>query len=257
MAVDCNGYITLPKYKEIQPEYSGMVEEVITKLISNFPDLVHSLYVYGSVATGQARLGKSDLDLTVIFNSEPNQITTDKLLVIQSELEKNNPIVSKIDFDCGVLPQVLDLKSIFSWGYWLKHHCVCVYGENLSLKFSPFKPSKAIAIAVNGDFLQILEKLTAKMRKTQDAKEQILLQRAVARKIIRSTNILRSDEDNDWPETLLEYRSRFNSRYPSLATDIDYFLEISSEPQGNIAEFIKRVKSFTYWLNTEFINQTD
>ena len=95
------------------------------------------------------------------------------------------------------------------------------------------------------------------MRKTQDAKEQILLQRAVARKIIRSTNILRSDEDNDWPETLLEYRSRFNSRYPSLATDIDYFLEISSEPQGNIAEFIKRVKSFTYWLNTEFINQTD
>ena len=39
------------------------------------------------------------------------------------------------------------------------------------------------------------------MRKTKDAKEQILLQRAITRKIIRSTNILRSDEDNDWPET--------------------------------------------------------
>lgn len=91
MAVDCNGYITLPKYKEIQLGYSGVVEEVITKLISNFPDLVHSLYVlyvYGSVATGRARLGKSDLDLTVIFNNEPSQITTDKLLVLQSELEK-------------------------------------------------------------------------------------------------------------------------------------------------------------------------
>ena len=257
MAVDSNGYITLPKYKEIQPEYSGVVEEVITKLTSNFPDLVHSLYVYGSVATGRARLEKSDLDLTVIFNSEPNQITTDKLLVIHSELEKNNPIVSKIDFDCGVLPQVLDPKSLFNWGYWLKHHCVCVYGENLSLKFNPFKPSKAIAIAVNGNFLQILEKLTAQMLKAQDAKEQILLQRAVARKIIRSTNILRSDEDNDWPETLLEYRSRFNSRYPSLTAEMDYFLEISSEPQGNIAEFIKRVKSFSFWLNTEFHTQID
>ena len=88
MAADCNGYITLPKYKEIQLGYSGMVEEVITKLISNFPDLVHSLYVYGSVATGRAGLGKSDLDLTVIFNNEPSQITTDKLLVLQSELEK-------------------------------------------------------------------------------------------------------------------------------------------------------------------------
>ena len=152
VAVDCNGYITLPKYKEIQPEYTSVVGEVITKLTSNFSDLVHSLYVYGSVATGRARLGKSDLDLTVIFNNEPSQTTTDKLLVIQSELEINNPIVSKIDFDCGVLPQVLNPKSIFSWGYWLKHHCVCVYGENLSLKFSPFKPSKAIAIAVNGSF---------------------------------------------------------------------------------------------------------
>ena len=97
------------------------------------------------------------------------------------------------------------------------------------------------------------------MRKTKDAKEQILLQRAIARKIIRSTNILRSDEDNDWPEILeilLEYRNRFNSRYPSLATDMDYFLEMSSEPQGNIAEFIKRVKSFSFWLNTEFHTQT-
>ena len=95
------------------------------------------------------------------------------------------------------------------------------------------------------------------MLKAQDAKEQILLQRAIARKIIRSTNILRSDEDNDWPETLLEYRSRFNSRYPSLTAEMDYFLEISSEPQGNIAEFIKRVKSFSFWLNTEFHTQID
>ena len=251
MAVDCNGYITLPNYKEIQPEYSGVVEKVITKLTFNFPDLVHSLYVYGSVATGRARLGKSDVDLTVIFNNVPNQITTDKLLVIQSELEINNPIVSKIDFDCGVLPQVLDPKSLFNWGYWLKHHCVCVYGENLSLKFNPFKPSKAIAIAVNGNFLQILEKLAAQMLKAQDAKEQISLQRAIARKIIRSTNILRSDEDDDWPETLLEYRSRFNSRYPSLTAEMDYFLRMSIEPQGDIVNFIKRTTSFYLWLETE------
>lgn len=88
--------------------------------------------------------------MTVIFKYEPDQTIKEQFATVQSVLEKNNPVISKIDFDCGLLEQVLDPDNVLSWGYWIKHHCRCVYGEDLSHRFQAFKPSKAIAVAVNG-----------------------------------------------------------------------------------------------------------
>lgn len=252
MALDQNGFIALPKSNKLQPEFSNVVAHVVTTLKQCFPELIHSLYVYGSVAEGRAKAGKSDLDMTIIFNYEADQVATAQLTAVQHRLEKNNPVVSKIDFDCGLLREVLHSDSILSWGYWLKHHCVCVYGEDLCRQLPAFKPSKAIAVAVNGDFLPVLEKLIAQMQSSSDENKKRQLQRAIARKAIRATNILRLEHDKDWPETLEEYRLKFNARYPALAEEMDYLLTISNEPQGNIVDFKRRVMAFARWLNVTF-----
>ncbi|MFS7240791.1 nucleotidyltransferase domain-containing protein [Serratia proteamaculans] len=252
MALDHNGFIAVPKSNKLQPELSNVVAHVVAKLKKSFPELIHSLYVYGSVAEGLAKAGKSDLDMTIIFNDEPDQVTVAQLKAIQCGLEKNNSVVSKIDFDCGLFQQVLHPDNQLSWGYWLKHHCVCVYGEDLSRRFHAFKPSKAIAVAVNGDFLPVLENLIVQMQSSTDENKKLQLQRAVARKAIRATNILRSEHDKDWPETLEEHRFRFNARYPALAEDMDYLLAISHQPQGNIADFKRRVMAFARWLSVSF-----
>ena len=255
MPLDQNGFIVVPKSNTLQPEFLTVVEHVVTKLKQCFPELIHSLYVYGSVAEGRAKTGKSDLDMTVIFNYEPDQVTIAQITTARYGLEKSNPVVSKIDFDCGLLQQVLHPDNILSWGYWLKHHCVCVYGEDLSRKFHAFKPSKAIAVAVNGDFLQVLEKLIAQMQSSADENTARQLQRAIARKAIRATNILRTEHDIDWPETLEEHRLKFNTRYPALAEDMDYLLTISNQPQGDIADFKRRVIAFSRWLDMTFNSQ--
>lgn len=255
MALDHNGFIALPKNHKLQSEFSNAVAHVVAKLKQSFPELIHSLYVYGSVAEGRAKAGKSDLDMTIIFNDEPDQVTAAHLTAVQCELEKNSPVVSKIDFDCGFFQQVLHPDNQLSWGYWLKHHCVCVYGEDLSKQFHAFKPSKAIAVAVNGDFLSVLENLIVQMQSSTDENKKRQLQRTVARKAIRATNILRSEHDKDWPETLEEYRFKFNSRYPALAEEMDYLLIISNEPQGNIADFKRRVMAFARGLNVSFNNE--
>jgi hypothetical protein len=255
MAVDHNDSISQPKRAEIQPVFSHVIECVVTNLTHYFPELIHSLYVYGSVAEGRAEAGKSDLDMTVIFKHAPDQATKEQFATVQSVLEKNNPVVSKIDFDCGLLGQVLDPDNVLSWGYWIKHHCHCVYGEDLSHRFQAFKPSKAIAVAVNGDFMQVLGKLVIQMKTSSDENKKLQLQRSAARKLVRATNILRSEQDNDWPDSLQEYRTKFNSRYPALAEDMDYLLEMSTEPRGGIADFEKRVMAFAHWLSSEFNSQ--
>lgn len=256
MAVDDNGYITRLACNKRQPEFSGVVTDLVTKLTCAFPDLVHSLYLYGSVAEGRATAGRSDLDVSLIFHDKPDGMTSEHLAAVKRELEINYPVISKIDFDCGLLHQVLHPENKFSWGYWLRHHCVCIYGDNLGDRFESFKPSKAIAIAVNSDFRQVVEQLIAQTDATTDETVRLQLQRAVARKLIRATSILRDEQDQDWPETLNEHRVKFNLRFPALAEDMDYLSAIGHEPDGDIATFKNRVMRFVAWMDVVFREQS-
>ncbi|MFZ4214711.1 nucleotidyltransferase domain-containing protein, partial [Pantoea endophytica] len=222
MAVDKNGFISLPIFSGFQPVFSPVVAEVVQQLRSAMPDLVHSIYVYGSLVEGRATEMLSDLDLTVIFRREPDELTQEKITTIKFEVEQRYPVISKIDIDPGVLDTVMLPANADRWGYWLKHHCICVYGEDLRDRFEPFKPSRKIAVAVNGDFFTELNGYISQMKSTLDPSQRHSLQRAAARKAIRSTNILRDENDMDWPATLEEHRDKFNDRYPALAEEIDY-----------------------------------
>lgn len=158
-------------------------------------------------------------------------------------------MVSKVDFDIGELSEVLAVENRNSWGYWLKHHCRCIYGEDVGQRFTPFKPSKAIAVAVNGDFSSVLGKYIEQLTLLTEGNKQKHIQRAAARKMIRSTHILRTDADTDWPETLDEYADRLVARYPHKANDIDYFLRESTAPADNVPSFILHLSAFIRWLD--------
>lgn len=134
MAVDKNGYITCSKPSQQPSAFSQVINDVITRLNNNSPELIRSLYLYGSAAEGQEVAGSSDLDMTIVFTRDLDQANADRLDSIRTEIEVDNPVVSKIDFDSAPLTQVLNPKNQHSWGYWLKHHCLCVYCEELSRK---------------------------------------------------------------------------------------------------------------------------
>lgn len=252
MAVDKYGFITLPNFRGFQPAFSQLVADVIQTLTMTFPDLIHSVYVYGSLIDATATEWLSDLDLTVIYYREPDADATAKIDVVKTALEQDHPVVSKIDIDPGVLEEVMLPANDIRWGYWLKHHCVCVYGEDLRDRFEPFRPSKEIAVAVNGDFIEVLNGYVALMKPTLKPAQRHVLQRSAARKAVRSTNILRENNDQDWPVTLKELGEKFNDRYPALAEEMDYLLSISHRPGGDIMVFASRITTFSYWLNAEF-----
>lgn len=252
MAVDKNGFILLPDFRGFQPAFAPLVTDVVQKLTASLPELIHSIYVYGSLVDGTAKEALSDLDITLIYRREPDAEAVAKIDAIKSSLEQDYPVVSKIDIDPGVLEDVLLPANEKRWGYWLKHHCICVHGEDLRHRFNPFRPSRDIAVAVNGDFLAVLNGYIALMKPTLEPAQRHGLQRAAARKAIRSTDILREDNDRDWPMTLKEHGEKFSERYPALVEEMDFFLSISNRPRGDIMVFASRIRTFTYWLNAEF-----
>lgn len=201
------------------------------------------------MATGQAKPFVSDLDLSMVLQ---RPATTPELAAIESAriaVEKRHPEVVKVDFDIGVLADVLSPARELDWGYWLKHHCRCVLGEDLSERFEPFKPSRAIARAVNGDFDVVLGKYAERIAILDEDAQSAKLQREAARKLIRATNVLRSIEDQTWPVSLQAHHAAFRRRFPSMEADLDFFMREATDPAAKREEFVRRLMGFTEWMS--------
>ncbi|MEX9755968.1 nucleotidyltransferase domain-containing protein [Providencia vermicola] len=225
MAVDENGYISTLNNNTTQTTYQGIVSFVQAELLAEYGEAICSIFIYGSVARGHAIPSISDLDLCVIFNNNISENETLALEHIAQNSIQHFPIIPKIDFDIATKQEVLAPSNINSWGYWLKHHCRIIYGEDLSLFFPRFRPSRDIALAVNSDYHSVLLEYRQKIANTDDHSTYLTLSKQAAKKLIRSTNILRTFHDNDWPDTLSEHVSRLSGKYPKLEQQLPFFIE--------------------------------
>ncbi len=235
----------------IQPEFVDLVADARAAIASDLGEALDSLYLYGSVARGCARAGFSDLDLTVVLVRSLSGQESARLEQLRQDLQLRHKEVVKIDFDLGTRQEVLDPAHLYSWGYWLKHECRCIHGADLAQQFEAFEPSRAIAQAVNGDYVQVLNDYLQRIAATRDDSEALRLQREAARKLIRATNVLRPCSGGFWPRTLEEFAGCFSERHPELAESIDFFLIQARAPCMPKTLFSARLSSFLEWLHRQ------
>lgn len=249
MGIDADGFIETLDNAPIQGAFSPVLENACIRLGDDATPLVHSVYVYGSVATGLAVPGRSDLDLSLILNRTPSSSEKAVLEKIRLEIEANYPVVTKVDFDIGSLEDIASPDAGMAWRYWLKHHCRCILGVDLAAPILRFKPSRTLALAVNGNFRDVLADYAARIAASNSMALSQRLRREAARKAIRSTNILRGETDGDWPTTLEDHDARFCRLFPEKANDLRFFLDQSRNPSAPAADFIARLDRFAGWMD--------
>lgn len=232
----------------LQPEFAALLHAVRTRLRVLLGPQLDSLYVYGSVARGVARPGHSDLDLSLVVTEALTPQQTQQLDALARQCLAEYAIVSKIDFDVGVRSDVLDPQNLYSWGYWLKHECRCIDGQDLAAHFPLFAPCMAIAQALNGDYLQTLNAYSAKIAAAPTQPELRRLQKEAARKWLRAGNLLRSESDAHWPRTLPDYVHSLCLQYPDMADVAGYFLRQASEPDASADAFNAQLQWGVQWL---------
>ena len=72
--LDKDGFIqNLYSPKNIAPEFQGVVNAVIDSLLSELPNQIDGIYLYGSVPRGTAIVGCSDLDVSVVLATPVGQ----------------------------------------------------------------------------------------------------------------------------------------------------------------------------------------
>ncbi|RJF55038.1 nucleotidyltransferase domain-containing protein [Serratia inhibens] len=247
-----NGDIFIPTVTgfQLQDAFALVLAALTTGLPRQFPELIHSIYLYGSVARGEATPGVSDLDITLLLARPAAAVELQHIEQWRQNFQQQHAIVSKVDFDIGTVDQALKPSNLFSWGYWLKHHCRCIWGSDLSSAFPLFQPDRRIPQAVNADLRAVLEQYFQNIADERVPAELQRLKREAARKLIRATNMLRDPDSRFWPIALNDYAEQFLAVYPDRAAELEYLLAHAAGT-ANDAAFADNARGFLDWLERQ------
>ncbi|MCX2758589.1 nucleotidyltransferase domain-containing protein [Vibrio sp. Sgm 22] len=216
--LDKGGFIqNLYSPENIAPEFQDVVNAVIDSLLSELPNQIDGIYLYGSVPRGTAIVGRSDLDVSIVLSKSVGQKEKEVFKRLSDTIPKAYPQVSKLNIDPGCLSEVLQPKEKFHWQFWLKHCCCCVWGNDLSIEFPQYKPSIEIAQALNGDLSTFLEQMAPSFESMSDAD----VTKVIGKKLVRAAYYFIAEKDGSWYTNLSQCTAVAKRYYPEQSDDIE------------------------------------
>ncbi|MGE7826729.1 nucleotidyltransferase domain-containing protein [Paenibacillus sp. NPDC093718] len=228
--LDHNGFIVSDVSKDkIADVYTTCIHESIESLKHLFPQHLHSVYVYGSVARGEAIAIKSDLDLIAMFNTKLSSVKLAELKKLAGELSKNNRfIVRDVGIAVADYDYTLDPSNYYENAF-LKEICVCVYGEDLGERFGPYKLTSEIAIRFNGDIDEVLNRTLTRLT-TASGEDFKTITQSFARKLIRTYYSMVMERSQIWTTRLHEQSEVFLHHFPEKESIIRTLLNWVDKP---------------------------
>ncbi len=218
--VTADGMITTgARRNRISQQFLPVLEKAVEQVQALGAD--HSLYVYGSVATGMARAGSSDVDLVTI-GVEPLAATR-----LGSELSAQFALLCR-GVELGPA-QLQDYGGRGDEAYgnraFLRHYCVCLTGPDIARGWPDFPADKAAARGFNGDIGECAERWR---RELAGAPHPALLARRIARKTLLAVSGLVSIHDAIWTTDRVSSALRWGIVGPHLAGTLDQLIEWGS-----------------------------
>jgi uncharacterized protein len=250
--LDEDGYIRSDgSFSKITGRFRALLEIVQEKIVNAFESQLHSLYVYGSVASGTARPATSDLDILMVFKNEPTQQMRASVKELEHELSQSfRADLREVGLAVTFLAEVLQGDYQIGIKCFIKHLCICLYGADLGAEFPKFKPTRAVAYGLNGDIRDVIEK--AKHAMLDGSPETISkTTMSISRNMIRAAFCLVMEEANCWTTNLNDCCSVFTTYYPEQANQVQHLLQISKGAQVSYDELLSILNDFGRWLCDE------
>ncbi|VXC00567.1 DNA polymerase beta domain protein region [Exiguobacterium sp. 8H] len=239
LGTDDAGYvINQTSIHHIQPEFETVLFKAIELVKEAFDEQLHSIYLYGSIGRGTAVAGQSDLDLTVLVHED---VDATELVEQTEQLLMQHPEVIKIDYDIGRLDVALDPANRFEWGFWLRHLCTCVDGEDVSIQFPRMKPDVRVSEALNQDLISSIEAAKSKLLRGQMSH---LEKRSIVKRVIRGWYLTINVKDESFAATV----------EACLAILKLYF---SEDPRVEQGEVLLRQDDITNQQLLDYLNEID
>jgi uncharacterized protein len=240
--------------KKVSERYKPIVKDAKSQLL-DFSDKIHSIYLYGSVATGKAKSPNSDLDLVVVFKAKLTSKLKSELKNLEKSLSKKyQSIFREVGFAITYKNEVLRSKEALGWKFFLAILSVKIFGDNLFSKKMKFSPTKKLARSLHSDVAKNIEEAKKKIKSSND-KEAKLQIKSIMKKIIRTAFSIVMEDENYWTTDLGEMTKIFTKYYPEKKQQINVVLKMakSKSPDRKSATLI--LNNFGKWISLEFLKQ--
>jgi predicted nucleotidyltransferase len=251
--LDPEGYLEVScALEKIPPIFQPLLDESIALLQSTFATSLHSIYLYGSVATGHAQPAKSDLDLLVLFADAISPLHQAEIEQVAATLTASHlHLVREVGIGAASLHEALAKESLPGLGCFLKHLCLCVSGEDIRPLLPKFRPSIEVARGFNGDYAAVTQTMLTDLAQTDQTSVAQSVMRRLCRKTVRTGFSLVMPRLGRWTtdlETSVNYFCRY---YPEKRTQMALILSWIQHPPKDSASFLQTMKPLSDWLAAE------
>ncbi|NBM16550.1 nucleotidyltransferase domain-containing protein, partial [Streptomyces sp. GC420] len=199
---------------------------VVAALRDRAPEIfgrrLRSAYLYGSVPRGNARPGRSDLDVLLVLREEPTAADRADADALEKELDAG---FEEID-GAGILlysrARLLSEAERYDMGWFVACLCTPLLGEDLAEELPRYRPDGSLARGTNGDLARCLPRWRERLAHAgtdtgTDARtnaEVAALARAVCRKLVRTGFTLVMPRWQGWTSDLARCAEVFAGYYP-------------------------------------------
>ncbi|MGM0835122.1 MAG: nucleotidyltransferase domain-containing protein [Bacillota bacterium] len=253
--LDRNGFIVSDvSLEKIKYDYMQSIKDSVERLQKLFPRKLHSVYVYGSVARGDALQGKSDLDLLALFDGKLSQEQSTELKHLASELSHTYRfLVREVGIAIAYYDYALDPVNYYEQAF-LKELCVCVHGEDLRGRFCPYKLTPEIATSFNGDICEVVKRTLSRLE-TATTVEFKAISQGFARKLIRTYYSMVMARSQIWSTRLHEQAEIFLHYFPDKKPIINTLQEWIEQPPMDRTTVIDSFKREGKWACENFVRE--
>ena len=198
--------------RNVSSEFRPVLEKAVEHL--DLIDGTHSLYVYGSVATGCARVGSSDVDLvTVGLDPALSRKMAERLTAGFSSLCRGVEVGPAQPSDYEGAGDEAHGNRVF-----LRHYCLHLAGPDPRLALPDYPADRAAARGFNGDIGLHADRWR---KQVVGAVDPAVLARRMARKTLFAVSGLVSIHDSTWTTDRFAAAKRWAAVRPSLAMPLD------------------------------------
>ena len=172
--------------------YRPVLDDCVATVTAAFGDRLDGLYLYGSIATGQARPPRSDVDLLALWRST---VDSGEVAVVAAALSgRHGALVREVGL-AQATPESMRLEADQAF---LKHYCLPLAGRDIRPGLPRFRPSRALADGFNDDLPAVVRRLRSTVDEAPDPAARLVATQKAARRLLLAVTTIESVSHATW-----------------------------------------------------------
>ncbi len=248
LETDNDGFIVNTTSSEkIQAAWIPAVEMVKEAYQKHIGEYLHSVYIRGSVAKGQAMDNISDIDTFAAVTVPYDDIDMSWSKDFVEEVKKRFPFVTGVELGIVPLDEIQESKGD---RIMIKTQSICVYGSSLADTLPPLRPGVDTAQHFEGIGREIDR--TKQWLQGDHADEEIERKCTwIMKRIIRSGFELVMERSQKYTRDLYPCYEEFSKYYPEKKEEMYRVLQLAVSPTFDKEIILNTLDSLGGWLVKE------